>query len=404
MFGSNVLLIVTGSIAAYKTCEVASRLIQLGHRVRVVATAASLKFVGESTWEGLTGEKVLVDLFAPGAALEHIQLTRWAAVVVVCPATANTLNRFAAGLADDLPGAIFLARDPRKPFLVAPAMNPAMWAHPATVAAVSRLREWGAQFVEIGAGRTACGEMGEGRLAEPATIVAAVTSALRPPVRRLRVLITSGATAEPIDEVRFISNLSTGQTGARIAANFHASGHEVVLVRGPAVSSAEGVASEEFRSTADLAARLEQRLSRERFDAVIHAAAVSDFTVTALEIDGTGVPIGAGKLTSESQVTVQLGRTPKLVESLRALSCNAAIKVIAFKLTVGADEQSRVAAVTDLFRRSGADLIVHNDLAQRRADGAFPASLYLPGGTTFAADVDRGQIGAALERFLLSSL
>src|SRR5687768_14401569 len=135
MSGSNLLIIFTGSIAAYKGCDVVSRLVHRGHRVRCVATASALKFVGAATLEGLTGSPVLSDAFAPGSALEHINLTRWADAVLVCPATANTLNRFAAGLADDLAGALFLAHDRAKPWLVAPAMNPAMWSHPATVAA-----------------------------------------------------------------------------------------------------------------------------------------------------------------------------------------------------------------------------------------------------------------------------
>ena len=105
MSGSNIAFVLTGSIAGYKACDAISRLVQRGHTVRAVATESALRFVGPATLEGLTGERVLTDLFQPGAALEHIQITRWADAVVVCPATANTLNRFAAGLADDLAGA-----------------------------------------------------------------------------------------------------------------------------------------------------------------------------------------------------------------------------------------------------------------------------------------------------------
>src|SRR5580658_3615272 len=206
MSGSNIAFVLTGSIAGYKACDAISRLVQLGHRVRAVATRSALRFVGEATLEGLTGEHVFSDLFEPGAALEHIQLTRWADAVVVCPATANTINRFAAGLADDLAGALFLAHDRTKPFLVAPAMNPAMWRHPATQAAVAQLRDWGLQFIAVGHGRTACGEEGAGRLAEPELIVSAVEAALARPARRLRILITSGGTAEPIDGVRLLAN------------------------------------------------------------------------------------------------------------------------------------------------------------------------------------------------------
>jgi phosphopantothenoylcysteine decarboxylase/phosphopantothenate--cysteine ligase len=177
---ANLLFILSGSIACYKACDAVSQLVQRGHRVQAVATAAALKFVGTATLEGLTREKVATDIFAEGGALEHIELTRRADLVIVCPATANTLNRMAAGIADDLAGALLLAHDWKKPLLVAPAMNPAMWTHPATAASVAKLREWGVRFVEVGAGRTACGEVGEGRLAEPEEIVAAIEAALAP--------------------------------------------------------------------------------------------------------------------------------------------------------------------------------------------------------------------------------
>lgn len=180
---SNLLFILSGSIACYKACAAISDLVQRGHQVRCVATEAALKFVGVATLEGLTREEVGTDLYAEGAALEHISLARWAEVVVLCPATANTLNRTAAGLGDDLAGSLLLAHDWTKPLLIFPAMNPAMWSHPATVASVQRLQTWGARFVESGIGRTACGEVGEGRLAEPDEIVAAIEQAC-PPLAR----------------------------------------------------------------------------------------------------------------------------------------------------------------------------------------------------------------------------
>src|SRR5471032_2824419 len=152
MSGANILFIFTGSIACYKACDAISRLVQRGHRVRTVATEAALHFVGAATLEGLTHEKVATDLFEPGAALDHIQLARWADATIVCPATAHTLNRVAAGLGDDLAGALVLAHEWTKPLLFAPAMNPAMWSHPATVAAVAQLKTWGARFIDVGTG------------------------------------------------------------------------------------------------------------------------------------------------------------------------------------------------------------------------------------------------------------
>ena len=381
MSGSKVLFIVTGSIAAAKACDAISRLVQRGHRVRCVATPAALRFVGPATFEGLTGAPVLSDVFAPGAALEHINLTRWADLALVCPATANTLNRLAAGLADDLPGALFLARDPAKPWLVAPAMNPAMWSHPATRASVERLQSWGARFVPIGEGRTACGETGEGRMAEPSEIVAAAEAALAAPARRLRVLVTAGGTAEPVDAVRVLTNRSTGATGALLAAHFRRRGHEVKLLRARGAARAEVPGEEEtFESFADLDAALGRALGAGGYDAVIHAAAVSDFGVELLPAAGAVQSPARGKIDSAEPPLLRLRRNPKLVDGLRGRS-PAPLRVVAFKLTAGASAAEAAGAVRELLARSGADLVVHNDIAHDRGDGGFPADIHDADGT-----------------------
>jgi phosphopantothenoylcysteine decarboxylase/phosphopantothenate--cysteine ligase len=324
-------------------------------------------------------------------------------VVVVCPATANTLNRFAAGLADDLAGALFLAHDRTKPFLIAPAMNPAMWAHPATVAAVGKLQQWGVRFLPVGEGRTACGEMGEGRLAEPVEIVAAVEACLARPARRLRVLVTSGGTAEPIDGVRVLTNTSTGRTGAGLAAHLARSGHEVVLLRArAAVAAAGGGREETFSTFADLDAALQRLLGSEHFDAVIHAAAVSDFGIESVVTDGVAHPPGGAKLESgPGPVMLRLRTLPKLVDSLRENSRNPRLTVVAFKLTAGADPAAG-AAVEALLKRSGADLVVHNDLANRGHGGDFPASIHRRGGAPAVQCATRGELAVALEQMLVS--
>ena len=381
MSGSNILFVLTGSIAGFKACEAISQLVQRGHRVRTVATPAALRFTGAATLEGLTGAAPLIDLFAPGAALEHINLTRWADLVLVCPATANTLNRFAAGLADDLPGALFLAHDRKKPWLIAPAMNPAMWAHPATQAAVEKLRGWGLRFLPVGEGRTACGETGEGRLAEPVEIVAAVEIALAKPARRLRVLVTSGGTAEPIDGVRVLTNTSTGRTGAGLATYLAESGHDVVLLRARTAVAAPGCREETFGTFAELDAALTRLLGSGHFDAVIHAAAVGDFGIEAVVVGDRAGPPGGAKLESGgAPVMLRLHPKPKLVDSLRARSCNPALQVVAFKLTNGATPAAAHEAVRTLFAHSGADWVVHNDLAERAGSDDFPAQLHSPGG------------------------
>lgn len=405
MSGYNLLFVVTGSIAAYKACEAISRLVQRGHRVRVVATESALRFVGAATFEGLTSAAVARDLFASGEALAHIELARWADATVVCPATANTLNRLAAGLADDLAGALLLAQDGTKPLVLAPAMNPAMWAHPATQAAVRTLTERGARWIEAGTGRTACGEQGAGRLAEPAEIVAAVEAAAARPARRLRVLVTCGGTAEPIDAVRAITNTSTGETGALIAEHFARGGHAVRVLRARTARAPRGAESERtFFTTAELAAALADELREHEFDAVIHAAAVADFTVAAIE-DACGATLttggGRGKLPSGVEPAVRLARNPKLLATIRPRSRRRDVCVVGFKLTAGATEAEAAGAVRAMWTDGAVDLVVHNDLAQRGAAGAFPAQVWA-GGEPVERCADRAAIGPALERRLLA--
>jgi phosphopantothenoylcysteine decarboxylase / phosphopantothenate---cysteine ligase len=402
MSRSNLLFILTGSIAAYKACDAISKLVQRGHRVRAVATPSALRFVGAATLEGLTGEPVLSDLFAPGAAMEHIRLVRWADATIVCPATANALNRFAAGLADDLAGALLLAHDRSKPLLVAPAMNPSMWSHPATQASVAKLQDWGIRFIDVGDGRTACGEEGSGRLAEPEIIVAAVEAALAGPERRLRVLITSGGTAEPIDGVRILTNTSTGRTGAGLASHFARCGHDVVLLRARDSAAAPPLCAQEtFFTFADLDAALTRMLGERHFDAVLHAAAVSDFRVGTVTVDGIEQPPGSAKLNSHLPLQLGLRPNPKLVESLRSRSRNPALGLVAFKLTNGAMPRDVRASVTALFTAADADFVVHNDASRRGGSPEdFPSDIYRRGGTSAIHCDTRPALAVALERLV----
>jgi phosphopantothenoylcysteine decarboxylase/phosphopantothenate--cysteine ligase len=179
MSQGNILFLLTGSIAAYKACTVISRLTQAGVAVQTVATPAALRFVGAPTLEGLSGRPVFADLWETGRALDHIGLARAADLALVCPATANSINRLAAGLADDPVGALFLAWElARKPWWIAPAMNHHMWTHPATGASLAKLREWGVTVLDPVDGPHACGEAGAGRMSEPEQIAARVLAAL----------------------------------------------------------------------------------------------------------------------------------------------------------------------------------------------------------------------------------
>lgn len=178
-----LLCLLSGSISCYKACFAISRLAQAGIEIQTVATPAALQFVGRATLEGLTGRPVFTDLWEPGRAMDHIDLARWADLALVAPATANTINRLAAGLADDPIGTLFLAWElDKKPWWVAPAMNAAMLAHPTTQAALQKLDALGIRVLPTGQGALACGEEGAGRLLEPEQLVMQVLAQLGPKI------------------------------------------------------------------------------------------------------------------------------------------------------------------------------------------------------------------------------
>ena len=363
MSKGKILFQLSGSIACFKACQLLSRVVQAGYDVEVVATRAALEFVGEATLEGLTGRKVHTDTFARGEYMNHIHLMRWADLVLLCPATANTLNKMVAGIGDDLLTTLFLAHDFKKPYLVAPAMNVTMLRHPSTSASITRLRKWGVEFVDGTSGSLACGEIGEGRLPEPETVFAAIEKHFVA-VLPLKILITSGGTREKIDGVRSITNTSTGRTGATIADYFVSRGHSVTFLK--AQGSAPSIAkSFEFTSFGDLSAALDRELSGCSFDAVIHAAAVSDYSVDELIANGKRVE-RSGKIDSGESLEIHLKRNPKLIDTLRAK--NPSAKIVAFKLTDSVSTDERTAAVKKLAERSHPDFIVHNDLHEISSD------------------------------------
>ena len=236
MQGKRVLLIIAGGIAAYKSLELIRRLRERGAAVRCVLTRAGAEFVTPLAVASLSGDKVFSDLFSltDEAEMGHIRLSREADLVVVAPATADLIAKMAHGLADDLASTALLATD--KPVLIAPAMNPEMWEHPATRRNVAQLEADGVRQVGPAQGDMACGETGVGRMAEPDEILAAIAGLLAPAARPLagvRALVTSGPTVEAIDPVRFIANRSSGRQGHAIAAALAAAGAEVALVSGP---------------------------------------------------------------------------------------------------------------------------------------------------------------------------
>lgn len=386
---------MSGSVACYKACDVISQLVQSEYDVQVVTTSSVSHFVGASTLEGLTGRPVLSDIYQSGEAMQHIHLARWCDVMVLCPATAHTINRLAAGFADDLLGALYLAKEPQKPFLLFPAMNAQMWAHPTTQKSVEGLRDLGACVAATGEGSLACGEIGAGRLLEPDEVVRQIIEiAQQPLLKKGRVLITSGGTREPIDDVRFIANGSTGQTGAYLADRFTQAGFEVTYLASVTAERPRRQAHLlPFETFSDLESALFNELRTQCFDVVIHAAAVSDYSVQRL----------IGKMdSSQDELSLRLHRNPKLVDLIKSVSRNKRTQLVAFKLTSAADEFTVNQNVMALFERSRADYVVHNDLInmKHRSSGHHPGTIYVSGGDQTNFDSESQMADLLIQKFI----
>jgi phosphopantothenoylcysteine decarboxylase/phosphopantothenate--cysteine ligase len=282
MEGKRILLGVTGGIAAYKSADLVRRLVEHGAQVQVVMTAAAREFVTPTTFQALSGRPVRTDLWdaAAEAAMGHIELARWAQLVLIAPASADFLARLAHGLADDLLATLCLAT--AAPIAVAPAMNQQMWRNAATRSNVELLSARGVHLIGPGVGDQACGEHGPGRLVEPIDIVAQIASLLSPvgPLTGRRVLLTAGPTRECIDPVRFVSNRSSGKMGFAMAQAMRAAGAEVVLVTGPvSLPTPPGVRRVDVESAEQMHAAVQRELPGTAI--FIGTAAVADYRPVA---------------------------------------------------------------------------------------------------------------------------
>ena len=287
---ANVLIAVSGSISAYKIADVVSELGKAGHQVQCMLTKSAKEFVSPLVLETLSGRRVRSEQFGPDVSgTEHIDFARWADVMVFAPASANMLARLALGLADDLPSTVALATE--APLLIAPAMNTVMWEKPIVQQHLATLIERGATVVEPASGLLACGEVGMGKLAPVASIVAAIEAAIVPPVQDLqdeRVLITAGPTTTPIDAVRYITNHSTGRMGAAMAEEALRRGAVVDYVLGvdkgvvrpkPPRGSEGRLHLVEVRTAEEMARAALDRLAAAT--GVVATAAVMDYAVAA---------------------------------------------------------------------------------------------------------------------------
>ena len=348
-----IALGVTGGIGAYKAVEVARELQKGGHEVAAIMTRSARRFVGEVTFEAITRRRVITDQYARGANadIEHISLATDIALLLVAPATANIIGKFAGGIADEFLSALYLAT--RAPVLMAPAMNTNMLEHPAVQANLATLSARGVRFVDPGAGYLACGWVGKGRLAEPDDIVEAADRILKPNGALLGrlVVVTAGPTYEDLDDVRYIGNRSSGRMGYAVAAEAVRRGARVVLVSGP--SSLVAPAGAELVRVRS-AEQMDTAVQRHAPDAdiVVMAAAVADYAPERRapgKIEKTDAPL-----------ELALVRTPDILASLgQARGGNARPVLIGFAAESGDPvERGRQKLV-----RKGADLIVANDIS-----------------------------------------
>ncbi|MGB8145180.1 MAG: bifunctional phosphopantothenoylcysteine decarboxylase/phosphopantothenate--cysteine ligase CoaBC [Chromatiaceae bacterium] len=307
----HVLLGVSGGIAAYKAAELTRRLRAEGAEVRVVMTRAAQAFVGPLTFQALSGNPVRLEILDPTAeaGMDHIELARWADLVLVAPATADLMARLAAGMADDLLTTLALAT--QAPLILAPAMNQQMWEHPATRANARLLAERGVRLLGPAAGAQACGETGPGRMLEPGDIVAALLGP-RPgsPLAGRRVLVTAGPTREALDPVRYIGNRSSGRMGYALAQALVDRGAQVVLVSGPtALAAPVGLERLQVESALEMHAAVMGRIADQ--DIFVAAAAVADYRVA----DPAPHKIKKG----QQELTLSLVLNPDILAQVAAL-------------------------------------------------------------------------------------
>ena len=341
--GIRILLGVTGGVAAYKSPELVRRLREKGARVQVVSTPGAGRFVSPLTFQALSGRRVRDDLWDEGAeaAMGHIELARWADLVLVAPATAHFMATLTAGMAEGLLSTLCLAT--RAPVLLAPAMNQAMWRHPSVRANRQVLEQRGVRILGPAHGDQACGEDGPGRMVEPGDIVDTVfaepVAIGSQSLKGLRAVITAGPTREPIDPVRYITNRSSGKMGYALAAAARRAGADVVLVSGPvALPAPRGVRRVDVETAEEMYAGVHRRIGDA--DIFIGCAAISDYRpdrVADQKIKRTG-----------STLNLQMVRSPDTLASVAALENRP--------FTVG------FAAETQNLRENARNKLVHKGL------------------------------------------
>jgi phosphopantothenoylcysteine decarboxylase/phosphopantothenate--cysteine ligase len=367
-----ILFKITGSIAAYKAAYLISKLVQNNFEVQTVVSESALHFIGKATLEGLSGKAVLSDTYENGKMMNHINLVKWADLVILCPASANTINKLANGIADNLITSLFLAHDWNKPYLIAPAMNSNMYHHPITKKSLGVLESLGVKILPTDSGYLACGDIGDGKLLEPEKIYNYILmSLLNKKPKRGKILITAGATKEYIDGVRYISNISTGKTASTIAKILYENNYDISFLHGtysevPDCDFTEYI-YDDFES---LKKQLYSLIEINKFDFIIHSSAVSDYTIDKIETEGSSfIADKNAKINSElNSLTLKLKPTEKLLNQIKRKSLNKEVVLVAFKFVEQIDSQDPFIQVEKLFHSAQADLVVLNSLIDRKTD------------------------------------
>ena len=358
--GKRILLIIGGGIAAYKSLDLIRRLREHGFAVRAIMTKAAQEFITPLPVGALTADKVFTDLFSREDEQDvgHIRLAREAGLIVVAPATADLIARMAHGFVNDLASAVLLATD--KPVLIAPAMNPSMWNHKATQRNRATLARDGIHIIGPNRGEMAeSGEAGEGRMAEPLEIVAAIEALLDPgskPLAGKKIIVTSGPTHEPIDPVRYIANRSSGKQGHAIAAALAGLGADVQLVSGPVtIADPADVTVTRVETARQMLSAVEQLLPA---DAAVMVAAVADWRTEneagekIKKQPGQGAPVL--KMAENPDILATVGhhaQRPRLV------------------IGFAAETQNLIGNAKAKLARKGADIIVANDVSAETGIG-----------------------------------
>lgn len=351
LFNRNILLGVSGGIAAYKSAEIVRKLQEQGADVRVVMTRGAQEFITPLTLQALSGNPVHTELLDTEAeqGMGHIELARWADLLLIAPATADMIARLAAGRADDLLTTVALATP--APMLIAPAMNQQMWRDQATVDNVTELAKRGAQLIGPAAGEQACGDIGPGRMEEPAIIAAAVAGQFESGLLAgKRVVITAGPTREALDPVRYISNHSSGKMGYALARAAAAAGARTTLVSGPvSLTAPEHVTINDVTSARDMLEACESLLPD--CDIFIACAAVADYR----PVDSQQQKIKKGP----EEMQLQLVKNPDIVAAV------AASEFPVFTVGFAAETQNVLDYARGKMQRKGLDMIVANDVSDQ---------------------------------------